>query len=83
MSPSLHLQNELCEELFCFLLSNQINKESASEEIPNDQKEANSSYAFIVERSKQFSNMYKFWEKRHEQEEGKVQCDAGHDSFAS
>ena len=35
--------------MFCFLLSNQIHKESASEEIPNYQKEANSSYAFIVE----------------------------------
>ena len=66
-----------------FTFSNQIHKGSASEELPNDQKEVNSFYAFIVYMSKQFSNMYNFWEKRHEQEEGEVKCDSGYDSFTA
>ena len=49
-----------------FTFSNQIHKGSASEELPNDKKEVNSFYAFIVYMSKQFSNMYNFCKKRHE-----------------
>jgi len=53
----------LCEELFCFYFSNQIHKGSASEKIPNYQKEVNLTYAFIVEASKKFSNYYLFYRK--------------------
>ena len=81
MSHLMYLKNRSSSSAFTF--SNQIHKGSALEELPNDQKEVNSFYAFIVDMSKQFSNMYKFWEKRHEQEEREFQCDAGHDSFAS
>ncbi len=57
LSPSFHLQNKLCEELFLFYFSNQIHKGAASEEILITKKEVHSSYYFIVDRSKRFSNM--------------------------
>ena len=57
------MQNELCEELFCFLLSNQIHKGSASEKIPNEKKEVNFSYTFIVDRSKQSPKCITFGRK--------------------
>ena len=37
----------------------------------------------VVDASKQFSNHYLFWKKRHEKQDGEVQCDAGYKSFAA
>ena len=64
MSHLMYLTNRSSSSAFTF--SNQIHKGSASEELPIDQKEVNSFYAYIVDMSKQFSNMYNFCEKRHE-----------------
>jgi len=46
--------------LFCFSFSNQFHKGSASEKIPNYKKQVTSTYAFIVDMSKQFSKLYLF-----------------------